>query len=87
MKNDKSGQICIMRIKGVLVKYEKYGTLSIHNILYLKNLGSRFWHCGQYFRHSHFHNLGALISALGCSHYRTNLRCKNMVICMACRER
>ena len=29
-KNDKSCHICIMRLKGVLVKYEKYGTLSMY---------------------------------------------------------
>ena len=29
-KNDNNFNICIKRLKGVLVKYEKYGTVSIH---------------------------------------------------------
>ena len=31
-RNDKSCHICSLRLKDVLVKYEKYGTLSIYNI-------------------------------------------------------
>ena len=30
VNNDKSCHICIMRLKGVFVKYGKYGTLSIY---------------------------------------------------------
>ena len=29
-KNDKSYHICSIKLKGLLVKYEKYGTLSIY---------------------------------------------------------